>query len=62
MKNFEALQQMPLKSFAGIIFTAIKEQCETEKDFETFLEKEIPAELEGVMKEALQNVQCSSKN
>jgi hypothetical protein len=60
MRNFDALKQMPLGDFAQMIFGVVRRECETEDEFVSFLEKEIPSDLEGVVKEALQRLQCSS--
>lgn len=57
MTNFEALKQMPLKKFANMVFEVVRRDCKDVKDFEVFLGKEIPKELQGTMKEALQEMQ-----
>lgn len=59
MTNFEALKQIPLKNFASMVFDIANRECDTEKEFVQFLEKEIPEELEGTAKEALRKLQCS---
>lgn len=60
LKNFEAIKQMPVKNFANMIFHVAKYECQTEAEFEEFLNKDIPTELEESLKEALQNLQCSN--
>lgn len=62
MTNFEVLKQMPLKNFASMVFDITRLNCETEADFVAILEKKIPIELERVVKEALQVMQCSNPN
>ena len=62
MENFDALKQMPIRSFANMVFNVVKRECQTEEDFVAFLEKEIPTELEGTAKEALQKLQHPSLN
>lgn len=62
MNNFEALKQMPLKSFANMVFHAVKRDCRSLEEFEVFLEKEVPETLEGTLKEALQKMQCPDEN
>ena len=62
MTNFDAIKQMPAKDFANMIFHVVKYDCKTEADFEAFLVKEVQPELEDKMKEALQEMQCSSSN
>lgn len=62
MTNFEAIKQLPEKSFANMAFDVVKNECETLEDFEKFLQMEIEPELEPTLKEALQNLQCSSTN
>lgn len=46
MTNFEILQQMPLKSFANMVFEVTRCDCKSLEDFEAFLRKEIPNNLE----------------
>lgn len=46
MTNFEILQQMPLKSFANMVFEVTRRDCKSLEDFEAFLRKEIPNNLE----------------
>lgn len=60
MTNYDVLKQMPQSSFANMIFAVVKNECETLNDFEDFLRTEIKPELEPTLKEALQNLQCSS--
>ena len=62
MKNFDALKQMTLKSFASMVFDVVRRECQTEEEFVTFLEKEVPENLEGTVKEALQKLQCSNSD
>lgn len=62
MKNFDVLKQMPLKNYSSMVFNIVTHECKTEVDFEKFLDKEIPEHLEKEMKEALQEMQCSSSN
>ncbi len=59
MTNFEALKQMPINSFANMIFHVVNNDCETLEDFENFLNREISPDLEPTVKEALKNLQCS---
>lgn len=40
MKNYDVLKQMPIPSFANIVFNVVKRECQTEEDFVAFLEKE----------------------
>lgn len=58
--NFEALKQIPCSSFANMVFDVVKNKCDTLKDFEDFLNMDIKPDLEPVLKEALQNIQCFS--
>lgn len=44
--NFDALKQMPLREFANMVFEIVRRDCKELKDFESFLRKEIPQELE----------------
>lgn len=60
MTNFEAIKELPEKVFSNMVFNVVKNDCETLKDFEDFLQKEIKSELEPTLKEALQKIQCSS--
>lgn len=53
---------MPLKDFSSIVFDIVSRDCKTEADFVAILEREIPTELEGTVKEALQVMQCSNLN
>ncbi len=62
MTNFEILQQMPLESFANMIFEVTRRDCKNLKDFEAFLKKEIPQDLEKTAKKALQDLQCPDRN
>ena len=59
MTNFEVLKQMPLNSFANMVFNVARRECETEKEFIQFLKKEIPEGLEEITNGALKNLQCS---
>ena len=58
MTNFEALKQMPMKSFANLIFSGVKKEYSTLEEFERMLEREFPEELEG----ALQKLQHPESN
>lgn len=60
MTNFTAIKNMPLKSFANMVFEVVSRECKSEEEFVAFLEKEIPSELEEKVKKALQSLQCSS--
>jgi len=63
--KFEALQQMPLPSFASLIFSIIERDCKTLEDFEAFLKQEIPQHLEESTKRTLhelQELQCPDQN
>lgn len=63
--KFEALQQMPLSSFASLVFSIIERDCKTLEDFEAFLKQEIPQHLEESTKRTLyklQELQCSDRN
>lgn len=60
MTNLEALKQMPVNSFANMVFDLVKKRCQTLEDFENFLNREIKPDLEPALKEALRNSQCSS--
>jgi hypothetical protein len=51
MTNFEALKQMPMKSFANLIFNGVKTECETLADFEDMLQREFSGELEGALRQ-----------
>ncbi len=62
MNNFEALKQMPVKSFANIVFHTAKNDCRSLEEFEAFLEKGVPGDLEGTLKEALQKMQRPDEN
>lgn len=62
MTNYDALKQMPLKNFASMVFYIVTHDCKTEEDLEVILSKEVPENLEGTMKEALQEMQRSSTN
>lgn len=62
MTNFEAIKQLPEKSFSNMVFNVVKNKCKTLEEFEEFLQAEIKPDLEPVLKEALQNLQCSSTN
>lgn len=54
MTNYEAITQMPLESFANLVYTMATKDCETLQEFETILRKDFPKEGER----ALQNLQC----
>ncbi len=54
--NFDALKQMPLKEFANMVFEVVRRDCRNLKDFESFLRKEIPQELEKTIEDALQEM------
>ena len=60
MTNFEALKQMPINSFANMVFHVVNNDCGTLEDFENFLNREISPDLEPTVKEALKNLQCSN--
>lgn len=62
MTNFEVLKQMPLKNFANMVFGIARRDCKNLKDFEAFLRKEIPQNLEETAQKALQNLQCPDIN
>jgi len=51
MTNFEALKQMPMKSFANLVFSGVKSECNTLTDFEEMLRREFPKNLEGALQE-----------
>lgn len=53
---------MPLESFANMIFEVTRRDCKNLKDFEAFLKKEIPQDLEKTAKKALQDLQCPDRN
>lgn len=54
LTNYEAITQMPLESFANLVYTMATKDCETLQEFETILRKDFPKEGER----ALQNLQC----
>ncbi len=58
--NFDALKQMPLKEFANMVFEVVRRDCRDLKDFESFLRKEIPQELEKTIEDALQEIDRKS--
>ena len=62
MKNFEILKQMPQKEFANMVFRVTRNECNSLTDFEEFLDRNVPKELEDTVKGALQTLQCSSEN
>lgn len=49
MTNFEALKQMPMKSFANLVFSGVKSECNTLADFEEMLERDFPGDLERAL-------------
>lgn len=59
--NFEALKQMPVSNFANVIFEVVRRDCRESSDFEAFLKKEVPKELESTLEEALQDLQHLNK-
>ncbi len=56
MKNYDVLKQMPVRSFANMVFHIVKDECESLEDFENFLNKEIKPEFEALTKETLKEV------
>lgn len=52
MTNYEALKQMPISSFANMIYTMATRDCKTLQDFEALLHRKFPEEG----KEALQDL------
>ena len=60
MNNFDVLKQMPLKEFANMVFNVAKYDCKSLEEFEAILNREIPVEMEGEFKEALQKMQLSN--
>lgn len=65
VNNFEILQQMPFKSFANMVFEVTRRDCRNLGDFEDFLRKEIPQNLEGQTIRTLhelQNLQCPDRS
>ncbi len=65
MTNFEILQQMPLQSFASLVFSITRRDCKSSEDFEAFLRKEVPQHLEESTKRTLhelQELQCPDRN
>lgn len=46
MTNFEILQQMPFQNFANMVFEVTRRDCKGLEDFEAFLRKETPKNLE----------------
>lgn len=62
MTNFEALKQMPLKSFANMVFNVARRDCNNLEEFEAFLSQEIPKHLEPTVEKALQEMQRLSRD
>lgn len=62
MTNFEALKQMPLKSFANMVFNVARRDCSSLEEFEAFLCQEIPKHLEQTVEKALQEMQRLSRD
>ena len=62
MTNFEALKQMPINNFANMVFHVVNNEFKTRGEFEDFLNKEIPANLEPLLKENLENLQPKSSH
>lgn len=56
MTNYDALKQMPKSSFANMVFSIVKYECDTLGDFEEFLARELSKEGEGILHE-LQHLQ-----
>lgn len=52
--NHEVLKQMPINSFANMIYTMATRDCKTLQEFEALLRREFPEEG----KRALQDLQC----
>lgn len=62
MKNLEALKQIPLKDFASMTFHMVRFECSNLQEFEALLDREVKPELEGTVREALQELQCSNSD
>lgn len=62
MTNFEALKQMPLKSFANMVFNVARRDSNSLEEFEAFLSQEIPKHLEQTVEKALQEMQRRSRD
>lgn len=62
MTNFEVLKQMPLKDFADLLYPVTQYDVKSKEDFVKFLESEIPAHLEGVVKTTLNTMQCRTED
>lgn len=58
MNNFEAIKQLPIGSFANMVFHIVRNDCENLEDFENLLKKNFSEEGEG----ALQRLQHSILN
>lgn len=60
MTNYEVIKQMPLESFANLVYTIATRDCETLQEFETILRKEFPKEgeraLQNVLNQKLENL------
>lgn len=61
MTNFEVLKQMPLKNFADLLYPVTQYDVKSKAEFVKFLESEIPAHLEGVVKTTLNMMQCRTE-
>lgn len=59
--NFEVLKQMPLKSFANMVFNVARRDSNSLEEFEAFLSQEIPKHLEQTIEKALQEMQRLSR-
>lgn len=60
MKNFEILKQMPVSSFATMVYDIVKNECNSVEEFEKLLDSDIQEDLEDAVKGALHNMQCSN--